>query len=441
MARITPPSPEITLYKDGFEGHDKLGREKTGDRLSDLVERIEEPMVIALDGGWGTGKSHFLKCWVGHHLQREGNTSQTVYFDAFANDFMDEPLVSLLACMADVFEEHLEAVEQNKMDRVKKVVWRLGPAALRIGASIATFGVTNHLGDLGDVVAEGIGAEVANSAEGFWKQAQERQSVMHEFHNALESLTVDKEGQSRKLIIVVDELDRCRPDYGLALLEIIKHFFEVPNVHFILGTNVRELENSVRARYGSGINAGLYLQKFVTVTMGLPSKVDQNTPTSDRYFEHVAPEMGIHKDRVSLVVGALECYKSRSEIGLRDIERITSIIALWPTSLGASTNYHVASTCTIFKIRHPDFYDKIRHGQATLDDIGAYFLLQPDQNNTTTPHSAYVLWRAWANYLAPTALNDGSMNGFDLYHYRQNTKILAEFLEETLETISIEGLA
>jgi predicted KAP-like P-loop ATPase len=52
-------------------------------------------MVIALDGAWGSGKSFFLKCWVGaHKLENEG-TATTVYFDALSYDYLDDPLVAL----------------------------------------------------------------------------------------------------------------------------------------------------------------------------------------------------------------------------------------------------------------------------------------------------------------------------------------------------------
>lgn len=257
------PEPDIEIYEDGFEGHDLLERKTTGASLSDLVDRIEDPMVIALDGGWGSGKSFFLKCWVGEHLKREGNTTQTVYFDAFAHDFMDEPLVSLMACLLNRFEDEL-AQEKPKLEKLKDVAWKLGPAALRIGASLATFGATSHLSDTGDAVAEAIGREIKQSCGEFWQEAQARQGGMEEFRAALEALTKDAVGTPRKLVIVVDELDRCRPDYALALLEIIKHFFAVDHVHFVLGVNLRELENSVKARYGAGINAGLYLRPYVS---------------------------------------------------------------------------------------------------------------------------------------------------------------------------------
>lgn len=81
MTRLTPPKPAITLFKTGFEdAGDMLDRKKTGAALSELVERIEDPMVIALDGGWGTGKSFFLQAWAGEHLKTAEHKAQTVYY-------------------------------------------------------------------------------------------------------------------------------------------------------------------------------------------------------------------------------------------------------------------------------------------------------------------------------------------------------------------------
>lgn len=76
MSRLTFREPDITLYEGGFAGHDLLERKATGDALSDLVDRIAEPMVIALDAGWESGNIFFLTCWVGEHLKREGNDAR-----------------------------------------------------------------------------------------------------------------------------------------------------------------------------------------------------------------------------------------------------------------------------------------------------------------------------------------------------------------------------
>lgn len=67
-----PPDKDVDLYNSGFDD-DLLGRVKLGENLSELLERIDDPLVVALDGRWGAGKSYFLKRWVGaHRIQNNG---------------------------------------------------------------------------------------------------------------------------------------------------------------------------------------------------------------------------------------------------------------------------------------------------------------------------------------------------------------------------------
>ncbi|MGJ8628553.1 MAG: KAP family P-loop NTPase fold protein [Sulfitobacter sp.] len=143
---------------------------------------------------------------------------------------------------------------------------------------------------------------------------------------------VDDDGAPKKLVIIVDELDRCRPDYALSLLEIIKHFFDVPHVHFVLGANMRELQNSVSARYGTGIDAAMYLQKFVTLTMRLPDHLNEGrgSSTAHRYFEKIAEQMGIDPGLVSLVLKITSTVKISGTTSLRGYERLASLIAISP---------------------------------------------------------------------------------------------------------------
>ncbi|MEM8980426.1 MAG: P-loop NTPase fold protein [Pseudomonadota bacterium] len=83
--------PEIDLYRTCFQNNGDLERRYEGTKLSDLLEGIDSPLVVALDGGWGSGKSVFLKYWVGQHITDFRDTT-CVYFDAFANDFSGDPL-------------------------------------------------------------------------------------------------------------------------------------------------------------------------------------------------------------------------------------------------------------------------------------------------------------------------------------------------------------
>lgn len=296
MARLYIPEPKIDLYNDGFDEHDKLGRKDTGQKLSDLVERIDDPLVIALDGAWGSGKSVFLKCWVGEHLMSEhDHGATTVYFDAFEHDYLDYPLVALTGAIAARFETDKDRAASGRAEKtrkIKKAAWAVGKGAARIGLSAVTFGATEVLGDMGDEVAKAAGGEAKafldsakgnEEADAYWLSQRSKMAAMDAFRLALIDLTepVTKEeteadndliesAPKQKIAIVIDELDRCRPDYALSLLEIIKHFFAVDGVHFVLGVNLKELKNSVRARYGSRVDATTYLQKFVNLNFTLP---------------------------------------------------------------------------------------------------------------------------------------------------------------------------
>jgi hypothetical protein len=95
------PEPLFNLYNEGFTGKDILKRADTGKRLSSLVESIEDPLVIALDGEWGSGKSFFLKCWVGAHKLENNGQATTIYFDAFAHDYLEDPLIALTGCISE----------------------------------------------------------------------------------------------------------------------------------------------------------------------------------------------------------------------------------------------------------------------------------------------------------------------------------------------------
>jgi len=107
---LFPPESEVDLYNEGFGTEDLLNRKIVGQRLSKLFDTIDQPMVVALDGAWGTGKTHFLKRWVGAHRLENGGCGTTIYFDAFAHDFLDDPLLALKGVIGD----RLTKAEQRK---------------------------------------------------------------------------------------------------------------------------------------------------------------------------------------------------------------------------------------------------------------------------------------------------------------------------------------
>lgn len=77
-------------------------------------------------------------------------------------------------------------------------------------------------------------------------------------------------------MLFIDELDRCKPDFAIHMLEVIKHVFDVEGVQFVLVCNTQQLKASICHCYGGSVDAQRYLDKFLKFTFALPKYIDEN---------------------------------------------------------------------------------------------------------------------------------------------------------------------
>jgi hypothetical protein len=322
--KLFPQDNNVVLYQTGFED-DILDRKAISNQLSELVDKIEDPIVITLDDKWGSGKTYFLKRWVAAHQRDNGGKAITVYFDAFENDYLSDPLVSIVSAIS----ERMPTKHKSLLKKWKSAATKLAKPASRIALSIATFGATKHFDEIGDVVAEAAGSEAEKLVDSLWDQERQRKDALRLFKKSLVEMTKKDE---TSIVIVVDELDRCRPDYALAVLEVIKHFFSVSGVHFVLGINNEALQNSVRARYGADLDAERYLRKFIHVSFSLPRALGSTGSESSiaRYSGHLISDMGLPKKLSDRCANFVSVVSRHNEVSLRDVGKIFSRIALLP---------------------------------------------------------------------------------------------------------------
>jgi hypothetical protein len=373
MVMLFPPAEEIALYETGFGDNDLLNRRETGKRLSELLERVSQPVVIALDGPWGSGKTYFLKRWVGAHgLENDGNAT-TIYFDAFANDYFDDPLIGLTAALG----ERLPKEKAGSLGKVREIATNLLRPGLRIALAAAAAGATEIAGPIADAAIMKSSEQAEKAAEAIWKQEVGRQKAMEQFRDALRQLT--GAGEDGRLIFVVDELDRCRPDYALSMLEVIKHFFDVPNVHFVLGVNMEALGHIVRARYGAEVKANDYLKRFISLTMELPEYTDQNLNkrTQITYFEKLSGVMGLSQNIQERMKGQLELVLDVREVSLRDIEKLMTRVAVLPhrSEIEDMTGDlpRIIVSLVLMQAILPDLFNKALKGKIAMPEIDDFF--------------------------------------------------------------------
>lgn len=382
----------------GEDGRDLLHRRKTGNALSDLMQGFENPRVVALNGNWGTGKTWFLKKWAHHHPTKFADTT-VVYFDAFAYDYISDPLPAMVSAL-----EERTLLRDRNIKRMKKAAFKIAQTGARAGLAMATSGAS-EIGIVGSGIIKSLGNQTEKEIEEYWRKEKGRGMAMKQFRSALESLI--STGNSKRVIFVVDELDRCRPDYALEVLEVIKHFFFVPRVHFVLGVNLEALEDMVSARYGAEDYATEYLEKFIQVKLTLPEEISKDGGSRRNvleYLDHLCQEMEVPNHIGEWLKIRIKLVTSANSISFRQIEHIVSAVVL-ANPESRKTNgqgkgyyyegrYGIMVDLIISKIAFPKLYPRFVDANITLDDLESYLGKRGDM----TPHKDHYenAERDWA---------------------------------------------
>ena len=149
-------------------------------------------------------------------------------------------------------------------DAAKELMVRAVPGLIRLG--------TAGLLDVSPLVGSALSEAMASYAEERLSRYTDVQESIHKFRKSLTGMSASLATSTggKPLVIIIDELDRCRPTYAIELLEITKHLFSVDHIIFILATNKSALAHSVKALYGYEFDAAGYLHRFFDLDLQLP---------------------------------------------------------------------------------------------------------------------------------------------------------------------------
>ena len=259
---------------------DLLGFASRGETFARFVRSIDAGRVIAIEAGFGRGKTFFRKRWA-RQLRAAGEC--VVEVDAWRSDHSDDPLVTFIGALMAAVPEDATGERRRKAGKVMRSV---AIAGLRIGANALARGAADEIAGFlenEDGEAEGAAAILSDMTE----QAGETLSKAAQAL-ILRQLTVERVRETElpgqldalrglltgrpdgRIVVIVDELDRCRPDYAIALLEALKHVFDHDGFVFVLMVNAEHLDALARTRFGSHGAGERYLDKFIDVRLTLP---------------------------------------------------------------------------------------------------------------------------------------------------------------------------
>ncbi|MGL6121096.1 MAG: KAP family P-loop NTPase fold protein, partial [Fusobacteriaceae bacterium] len=235
-----------------------FGRKIFAEQLEKIISNLDDPFVISLDSQWGSGKTYFLKRFEAY-LKYEKKYC-VLYYNAWENDDEKDPFTSLIVEFTSQMKEY---VEENN-DELKNISEKAGKFLLKSVPLIFEKIAKNYLGDEAVDTAKEFFSLTVDDSEKLIEKLSEDKKMKKEFKESLETFReyiVAKKMQD-KIIILVDELDRCRPDYAVELLERIKHLFNVENYIFVLGIDREQIVNSIKQIYGKDMDDRNYLKRF-----------------------------------------------------------------------------------------------------------------------------------------------------------------------------------
>ena len=347
---LTPPA--LKPAKGSPWGDDALQRQGIASELSALATALaegEDSATIALDGGYGTGKTFILERWV-QDLQDQGQVA--VYYNAWENDCDDDPLVSLI-----------ETLASDGKIKWEKVTWDALNEALD-GFLRKYTGVSVQ--NVRKAVADGQTVGLLDAAAARRKSRQTLKDLLAKLVDS----TADKDG----IAVVIDELDRCRPTFATELMERVKHVLNVPGLVFVFSVNMAALRETVRARYGD-INAHQYLLRMFTATLNMPPGAifhgREGEEQAQRYVKYLIDRHGLRAFCKRHQLLAAELFQAQHLLSLvaagggvtpREMERIVWLLArLASSSLLADRKAYsmlpfVLVPLAVAKVKDPDAY-------------------------------------------------------------------------------------
>lgn len=285
----------ILLRVGGYvsKKNDELDRKDFVDFIENLIidsEKYkrnggEDAYVIALDSPWGTGKSYFIDLL--EQKMEKQNAVQIVKYNAWKNDYCENAFDPLIYDIlnSDSISQYME--DEADKENVKKLII----SVCKVGVSIGKNFLLKKIGDNIGMDAGIIENKLNNAFNGHesvrnfmfreipnLSQLNEQRKSFEEFKTYLNIAVKYMKNNGLKLVVVIDELDRCKPTFAIQTLEIVKHIFDVENIIFLFALDMQQLSYGISCVYGQGFDAPGYLCRFFDYVAKMP------TPNVKKYI-------------------------------------------------------------------------------------------------------------------------------------------------------------
>lgn len=192
-------------------------------------------------------------------------------------------------------------------------------------------------------------------------------SLKKEFTSSITSLIEEISTSEKSIVVVIDELDRCRPNHAINILESIKHLLSIEGIYFVITYDKKQLCGSLKCVYGSELDANLYLQKFINLNCALKTKPFSQAHRSDALINEFISKMK-HKDKdkdkdfTKDMIQYHDFISSFHQLSLREVERCAFNYLSLFSSGKASINHFTIVLITILEVKYGDLLAQLNAG-------------------------------------------------------------------------------
>lgn len=348
--------------------NDKFERKKIVDYIYKIIENKDmlfnnnEGLILGINSPWGTGKTTFLDMWEKELKDKEEYT--LIRYNSWEDDDYDNPFVPIMSKVIECVDKdnktklienslkigkivgisigknlltkiigeklknlQIDFVCDNLKDLDKNQILKFFKLLSKLSEENGLENLKKEMSDVVDVesIVKNIGTQLNFGDNDFFKEYTDFKKIKDELRNNLKAGTKNK-----KILFVIDELDRCRPLYAIKTLEVIKHYFGIENITFVFALDMEQLKHSIATVYGQNMDSYGYLRRFFNHIIKLPN------PDIKKYIEHIDGENGIlHKADIIDSSSSKEYLDFLAEIfkemdlSFRDIDVIYSNIKIF----------------------------------------------------------------------------------------------------------------
>ncbi|WP_407448120.1 P-loop NTPase fold protein [Fibrobacter sp.] len=258
----------------GESDQDLLEREGVIDEISKIIEdRLYSklPLSLAITGIWGVGKSYVLK----EIEKRYSGRCIVFHYDCWKNDYYDEPLIGILSAISGQLNQ-IEAKNPDEQQKhyyrvMREVVFQVSRGVIKNFTEYDIEAFRNRFADFRNLLKAKKQIDMASF------DSLSNVSDVIEIVNNLLCGYMAYEG--KKILFVVDELDRCLPDYAIRILNRLHHICYGSPVIQLVAVNDKELSRNINGLYhrdSDNVFARRYFNRFFTNYYRIPVGVSSS---------------------------------------------------------------------------------------------------------------------------------------------------------------------